>query len=126
MWISSSALSAAAGVVILIGGWLLRHPLLLLLGPEYAGLENELVFYLAFQVFSFFVTVAATPIQSKGWVRHSWTRPLFVFGSQASAACFLDLSSVNGAIALMWAGSIGNMILNAFLLFNGWRGRASL
>ncbi len=126
MWISSSLLAAMSGAGILLGGWLLRHPLLMLLGPEYAGLEHELIFYLAFQVFAFVITVVSTPVQSKGWVRHSWTRPLLVFGSQAISACFLDLSTVNGAIALMWAGSIGNMLLNAFLLFNGWRGRASL
>lgn len=126
MWISSSAVAAVSGVAILLGGWLLRKQLLLLLGPAYAGLEHELVFYLTFQVFAFFITVVSTPVQSKGWVRHSWARPLLVFGSQALSACFLDLSTVNGAIGLMWAGSIGNMLLNVFLLFNGWRGRAGL
>lgn len=126
MWTGSSLLALLGGTVILAAGWFMREPLLRLLGPEYAGLQQELVFFLAFQVFAFVVTVAATPIQSKGWVRHSWTRPLLVFGSQAAAACFLDLSTVNGAIALMWAGSIGNLLLNTFLLVNGWRGRASL
>lgn len=126
MWVGSSTAAFLGGIVILLAGWLMREPLLMLLGPEYAGLQQELVFYLAFQVFAFVVTVAATPIQSKGWVRQSWSRPLLVFGTQAIAACFLDLSTVNGAIALMWAGAIGNLLLNIFLLFNGWRGRASL
>ncbi|MGV3660604.1 MAG: lipopolysaccharide biosynthesis protein [Prosthecobacter sp.] len=126
MWLGCSGLSIAMGLVIVGGGWLARNPLLFLLGPEYAGLQNELVLYLAFQAFSFFVTVSGMPIQSKGWVRHSWARPVMVFGSQALAACFLDLSTVSGAIGLMWAGSIGNTLMNAFLLINGWRGRASI
>lgn len=126
MWVSSSTIALVSGALILLGGWLLRHQLLLLIGPAYAGLEHELVFYLAFQVFAFFITVVSTPVQSKGWVRHSWMRPLVVFGCQALSACFLDFSTVHGAIGLMWAGSIGNMLLNAFLIFNGWRGRAGL
>lgn len=126
MWTGCSLLSLGMGVVIVAGGWLLREPLLMLIGPGYAGLENELVLYLAFQAFSFFVTVSGMPIQSKGWVRHSWARPVVVFGSQALAACVLDLSSVTGAIGLMWAGSLGNTLMNAFLLFNGWRGRAGI
>lgn len=126
MWISSSLLAVLSGGAVLFGGWLLRHPLLMLLGPAYSGLEYELVFYLAFQVFSFVVTVISMPVQSKGWVKHSWIRPVLVFGSQAIAACFLDLSTVNGAIGLMCAGSVGNTLLNVFLLFNGWRGRAAL
>lgn len=126
MWVQSSGLALVFGAFILLCGWLSKTYLLMLLGPEYAGLEGELVNFLAFQVFAFFVTVVQTPIQSKGWVRHSWVRPVFVFGSQALAASLLDLSTVHGAIGLMWAGSIGNMLLNGFLLFNGWRGRASL
>lgn len=126
MWVGCSLLSLALGVAIVVGGWLGRTPLLFLLGPEYSGLGNELVLYLAFQAFSFFVTVSGMPIQSKGWVRHSWARPVMVFGSQALSACFLDLSTVSGAIGLMWAGSLGNTLMNAFLLFNGWRGRASI
>jgi len=126
MWIGSSLLAVLSGAVVLSGGWLMRHHLLMLLGPAYAGLEQELVFYLAFQVFAFVVTVVSMPVQSKGWVRHSWIRPVLVFGSQAVAACFLDLSTVNGAIALMCAGSVGNTLLNVFLLYTGWRGRAGL
>lgn len=126
MWVGCSLVSLAMGVVIVAGGWLGRSPLLFLLGPEYSSLGNELVLYLAFQAFSFFVTVSGMPIQSKGWVRHSWARPVAVFGAQALAACFLDLSTVNGAIGLMWAGAVGNMLMNVFLLFNGWRGRAGI
>lgn len=126
IWVTCSLLSLVIGVAIVAGGWLLRHPLLFLLGPEYSSLEAELVLYLGFQAFSFFVTVSGMPIQSKGWVRHSWARPLVVFGSQALAALVLDLSTVSGAVGLMWAGSIGNTLMNAFLLFNGWRGRASI
>lgn len=126
IWIGSSLLAVLSGAAVLFGGWLTRHYLLMLLGPTYAGLEQELVFYLAFQVFSFVVTVVSMPVQSKGWVRHSWIRPILVFGSQAIAACFLDLSTVNGAIGLMCAGSVGNTLLNVFLLYNGWRGRAGL
>lgn len=126
MWTGSSLLAVVIGVGIVACGWLLRHQLLFLLGPAYAGLENELVFYLGLQAFSFFATVTTIPIQAKGWVRHSWLRPVAVFGSQAIAACLLDLSTVNGAIGLMWAGSIGNMLLDSLLLFNGWRGRANI
>jgi O-antigen/teichoic acid export membrane protein len=126
MWTSCSLLSVVIGVGIVASGWLLRHPMLYLLGPEYSGLQNELMLYLGFQAFSFFVTVCGMPIQSKGWVRHSWARPVMVFGCQALAACFLDLSTVTGAIWLMWAGSLGNTLMNAFLLFNGWRGRAGI
>lgn len=126
MWAASSLLSVLIGVGIVASGWLLRHQLLFLLGPGYAGLENELVLYLGFQAFSFFATVTTIPIQAKGWVRHSWLRPLAVFGTQALAACVLDLSTVSGAIGLMWAGSLGNMLLDSFLLFNGWRGRATI
>lgn len=126
MWIGTCLLAVLIGAVVMVCGWFFRSTLLQLLGGDYAGLESELMFYLAFQVFAFVGTIVGTPIQSKGWVRHSWIRPVLVFGSQAAAACFLDLSTVTGAIALMWAGSIGNNALNAFLLFNGWRGRAAL
>lgn len=126
MWISSSLLGAAVGVVALAGGWFFRSELLWLIGPAYHGLEFELVLFLGFQVFAFITTIVSTPIQSRGWVRHSWIRPVMVFGSQAVAACFLDLTSVSGAIGLMWAGSLGNAALNSFLLINGWRGRATL
>jgi O-antigen/teichoic acid export membrane protein len=126
MWTSSSLLAVLIGVGIVASGWLLRHQLLFLLGPGYAGLEYELVLYLGFQAFSFFATVTTIPIQAKGWVRHSWLRPFAVFGSQALAAFVLDLSTVSGAIGLMWAGSVGNMLLDSFLLFNGWRGRANI
>jgi O-antigen/teichoic acid export membrane protein len=126
MWVSSSLLGAAVGLAALAGGWFLRTELLWLIGPAYSGLEFELVLFLAFTVFAFITTIVSTPIQSRGWVRHSWIRPLMVFGSQAVAACFLDLTSVTGAIGLMWAGSLGNAALNTFLLINGWRGRATL
>jgi hypothetical protein len=126
MWISSSLLGAVVGLAALAGGWFFRTELLWLIGPAYSGLEFELVLFLAFTVFSFIVTITATPIQSRGWVRHSWIRPVMVFGSQAVAACFLDLTSVTGAIGLMCAGSLGNAALNTFLLINGWRGRATL
>ncbi|WP_395744629.1 lipopolysaccharide biosynthesis protein [Prosthecobacter sp.] len=126
MWTGSTALSVLIGAGIVACGWLLRHQLLFLLGPAYAGLEYELVLYLGLQAFSFFATVATIPIQAKGWVRHSWLRPFAVFGSQALAACVLDLSTVSGAIGLMWAGSVGNLLLDSFLLFNGWRGRAGI
>jgi len=126
MWTGSSLLAVVIGAGVVGCGWLLRHQLLFLLGPGYAGLENELGLYLCFQAFSFFTTVATLPIMAKGWVRHSWLRPFSVFGAQALAACMLDLSTVNGAIGLMWAGSVGHMLLDSFLLFNGWRGRANI
>ncbi len=126
MWTGCTLLSVVMGLLIVACGWLLREPLLMLLGNEYAGLEKELVLYLAFQSFSFFVTVSGMPIQSKGWVRHSWLRPVLVFGCQALSALVLDLSTVSGAIGLMWAGSIGNTLMNVFLLVNGWRGRAGI
>lgn len=126
MWISTSMLGLLIGAGVMACGWLFRRELLMLIGPAYGGLERELVLFLGFQVFAFVVTIISTPIQSKGWVRHSWIRPVMVFGSQAVAACFLDLSTVVGAIGLMWAGSLGNTALNTFLLVNGWRGRATL
>lgn len=126
MWTGSSMLAVVIGLAIVGGGWLLRHQLLFLLGPGYAGLETELVLYLGFQAFSFFATVATMPIQAKGWVRHSWLRPVAVFGTQALSLLVLDLSTVSGAIGLMFAGSLGNMLLDSFLLVNGWRGRASI
>ena len=96
---------AAVGVVALAGGWFFRTELLWLIGPAYHGLEFELVLFLGFQVFAFITTIVSTPIQSRGWVRHSWIRPVMVFGSQAVAACFLDLTSVSGAIPAPPLGS---------------------
>lgn len=126
MWTGCCFLAVIIGIGIVGCGWLLRHQMLFLLGPEYAGLEHELMLYLCVSAFSFCCTVASIPIQAKGWVRHSWLRPVAVFGTQALAACLLDLSSVTGAIGLIGAGALGNLLMDAVLLFNGWRGRAHI
>jgi O-antigen/teichoic acid export membrane protein len=123
MWIGSSLLTAAACLSILTFFFFLAGPLLNLLGPGYSHLKSEMLLYVGFQVFVFFTMVAGSPIISRGWVRHSWIRPVFFLAAQAVAIPFLDLSTVTGAILLMWAGALGNVALDTFLLYRGWRGK---
>jgi O-antigen/teichoic acid export membrane protein len=123
IWIGSSLLTAAACLSILVFFFVLAGPLLSLLGPGYSHLRGEMLLYIGFHVFVFFTMVAGSPIISRGWVRHSWVRPAFFLSAQATAIPFLDLSTVSGAILLMWAGAIGNVILDVCLLYRGWRGQ---
>ena len=126
MWIGSSLLTAVACLSILGFFYLLADPLLNLLGPGYSHLKSEMLLYVGFQVFVFFTMVAGSPIVSRGWVRHSWIRPLFFLAAQAAAIPFLDLSTVTGAILLMWAGALGNVALDALLLYRGWVGKGHI
>jgi O-antigen/teichoic acid export membrane protein len=123
IWIGTSLLTAAACLAILAFFFVLAGPLLSLLGPGYSHLKGEMLLFVGFQVFVFFTMVAGSPIVSRGWVRHSWIRPVFFLAAQAAAIPFLDLSTVTGAILLMWAGALGNVALDAFLLYRGWRGK---
>lgn len=126
IWISSSLLTAAACLSIIVFFFLLAGPLLSLLGPGYSHLKSEMLLYVGFQVFVFFTMVVGSPIISRGWVRHSWIRPAVFLAAQAAAIPFLDLSTVTGAILLMWAGALGNMALDVFLLYRGWGGKGRI
>jgi O-antigen/teichoic acid export membrane protein len=126
LWISTSLLAVGASAIALALFALFAEPLLTLLGPGYSHLRSEMVLFLAFQACAFVFTVVASPVTARGWVKHSWMRPAVVIIAQCVALPFLDLSTVSGAILLAWAGSLGNVALDMFLLFNGWRGRGSL
>jgi len=126
MWVGSSLLTAGACVAILVFFFLFAGPLLSLLGPGYAHLRLEMLMFVGFQVFVFFTMVVGSPIISRGWVKHSWVRPAFFLAAQAIALPFLDLSTVRGAILLSWSGALGNVLLDAFLLYRGWRGKGNI
>jgi O-antigen/teichoic acid export membrane protein len=126
IWVYSSSITALACLGIMAFFLVLSGPLLSLLGPSYSHLGGDMPLYVGFQVFVFFTMVVGSPIISRGWVRHSWVRPAFFLAAQAAAVPFLDLSTVRGAILLSWAGALGNVILDAFLLYRGWRGKGHI
>jgi len=126
IWIGSSSITALACLGIMAFFSLLAGPLLSILGPDYSHLRSEMLLFVGFQVFVFFTMVVGSPIISRGWVRHSWVRPAFFLVAQAAAVPFLDLSTVRGAILLSWAGALGNVTLDAFLLYRGWRGKGHI
>jgi len=126
MWIGSSVLAASACVAVLVVFARFSGLLLSLLGPDYTHLQSEMLLFMAFLACAFFFNVVASPINARGWVRHSWIRPVVVLAAQAVALPFLDLSTVSGAILLGWAASLGNIALDMFLLTRGWRGHGAL
>jgi O-antigen/teichoic acid export membrane protein len=125
-WISSCLVAATASILLLVVSAIFCKPLLSLLGREYSHLHNEMLLFLSFYSCAFFFGVVASPVNARGWVKHSWIRPIVVLGAQAATLPNLDLSTVRGAILLGWAASVGNIVLDMFLLFRGWQGRGNL
>jgi O-antigen/teichoic acid export membrane protein len=123
IWLGGLLFGVVGGLALVTTTILFRHQALWILGPQYSGLDRELVLYAGFGGFWFLGTAAFQIIHSRGWIRHLWMRPVCVFAGQALTLFFISPSTVAGAIILMWGGAAGNFLLEAVLLVNGFRGK---
>ena len=73
-----------------------------------------------------FAAACESVVNARGWLRHSWIRPLFVLGVQAASLPWLNLATLEGVILLSIAGGVGYQIFNAYLVIQGVRGRGGL
>jgi hypothetical protein len=73
-----------------------------------------------------FAATCESLIKARGWLRHSWIRPLFVIFVQILALPWLDLSTLRGVILLSVVGGIGYQMFNGFLILRGLHGKGAL
>lgn len=125
-WRLTLAFGLIVGIGMVLGVWLFRDYILLLLGPAYANLQNELVLYAVFQAISFFTSSNGSLLEARGWLKRSWMRPLVVLGSMTVAAFLLPITTVSGAIGLMIVGSLGNLLVDVIIIALGFRGKSDV
>ncbi len=91
-------LLTGAALVIIV--YFLRTPLLLLLGPEYAGLNTPLLIFAAGYALSYAGYCFDTLNQARGWLRFSWTYIPLTFLWLLFGIGMLDLKSIEQASVL--------------------------
>jgi O-antigen/teichoic acid export membrane protein len=126
IWLAGVLFGVVGGITLIVGATLFRQQALWILGPQYSGLEWELVLYSTLSGFWFFGSTLFQVIHARGWIRYIWMHPLCVFAGQAAMLPFISPGTVHGAIMVMWGGAIGNFVLQGILLINGFRGRGNV
>ncbi len=119
-------LSFGIAAVFLGAVYILRFPILGLLGDGYVHLERELIYLAAIQAGAFFVGACAVIVNARAWLRHAWIGPFFVIATQAGSLPFLDLSTVMGVLTLQLVRLAPNVVMTAFLVIRGFQGRGGL
>jgi hypothetical protein len=111
----------ALGTVLLLACLWFPRPFLLVLGPKYLHLENELFWMVLGIVGANVVAVMWNLNSARGWIRHMWMEiPLSIL-VQSLACLWLDLSTVRGVLILGCFAPISALLMNAFQSWNGFR-----
>jgi O-antigen/teichoic acid export membrane protein len=126
VWLFAVMASALAGFLLAVVVYFLRDQVTMLFGTDYASLGTVVTLYAASLGLVVFAATCESLINARGWLRHSWARPVFVIVAQVFALPWLDLSSLRGVIYLSIIGGVAYQIFNAFLIIRGLYGRGSL
>jgi hypothetical protein len=104
----------------------MRDQIVHLFGEEYASLRQVVTLYALSLGIVVFAATCESVVNARGWLRHSWMKPIFVLSAQAASLPWLNLSTLEGVILLSIAGGVGYQAFNGFLLVQGMRGRGGL
>jgi len=126
IWLAAVVLSAILGGLFVFAVYLMRDQIVHLFGEEYASLRQVVTLYALSLGIVVFAAACESVVNARGWLRHSWIRPLFVLGVQAASLPWLNLATLEGVILLSIAGGVGYQIFNAYLVIQGVRGRGGL
>lgn len=126
IWSAAVASSAILGVLFVFAVYLTRDQIVYLFGDEYASLNKVVTLYAFSLGIVVFAATCESVVSARGWLRHSWIKPLFVLSAQAASLPWLNLSTLEGVILLSIAGGVGYQVFNAYLLIQGVRGRGAL
>jgi O-antigen/teichoic acid export membrane protein len=126
IWLAAVGLSAILGVLFVLAVYLVRDQVAFLFGKEYTPLNKVVTLYALSLGITIFAATCESVVNARGWLRHSWMRPLFVLGAQAVSLPWLNLSTLEGVVTLSIAGGVGYQIFNSFLVTQGVRGRGML
>lgn len=95
--------------------------LLWLLGPQYANLRMELVWYLIATAIAFSSNVFWSIALTRGWVQMAWIDIALTIGLQVAFLPFLDLQFVSSAILFGALSSFVHLIVGIALVMAGLR-----
>lgn len=126
IYLVAVGISAIFGVLFVVAVHLMRDQVAFLFGEEYATLNKVVTLYAFSLAVVVFAATCESVVNARGWLRHSWMKPLFVLGAQAAALPWLNLATLEGVVILSIAGGVGYQIFNAFLVTQGVRGRGML
>jgi len=126
IWLIAVGMSAILGCFFVIVIYLLRDQIVLLFGKDYASLRSVVTLYAISQGIIVFAATCECIVNARGWLRHSWFRPLVVLAAQIVLLPWLDLSTLKGVILLSMAGGVGYQLFNGFLIVRGALGKGDL
>lgn len=111
--------------LLCVGGYLASEPLLLLLGPKYSHLGNELVLYLGVLALSTFGQLIWGINFAKGWTHFAWVYIPVTIVLQIGLVGFIDLESVFGVVLLGLVGALASTGTALWLTLRGLKEKSN-
>ncbi len=96
------------------------NQILWILGKQYANLQQEVLLLTLSTAFAYFVGTLWSLNSAKGWIEHSWLYIPATLLMQVILLQVLDISSVRGVILFGIGSTFPSLLLNIFLLYNGF------
>ena len=122
LWMGGLAYAMALAAVLIAASFFFADEMLWLLGGRYNALTGELSLFAGSLALSSISYQIATISMARGWLRHSWVRPIVVILCQIAAISMVDVSTLRGAILLTYASAAGNCLVEILLVVRGFRG----
>lgn len=126
VWVSALFLSITGCSGFVLAAYLLKDYVYLILGRSYTGVSEFIPIFSVYLSLTVIITTFGSILKSRGWLKHSWMRPIATISAQAMAIPFLDLSTIPGVIYLSCCGGIGFFSFELILLLRGIRGVGSI
>lgn len=101
------AVTMIPGICLVGLAYVAPWTLLWLVGPNYSGLENEILVAAVAAVFTRGASTAWSLVAHRGWVRYSWVQVPVGLLACVSAIYFFDVGTVTGALVLQGAFALG-------------------
>ena len=122
-WLYAAILGGVIGfsLLILLAAALFPREFLLILGPKYSHLHQELVLMVGGAVLSILTGTLWGLNASKAWIAGSWLYIPLTLAAQAALIPLVDLSSVRGVLLFNLISAVPNLLLNAALSYRGFR-----
>lgn len=116
-----TALSGVVGAVVVILAWLFPRPLLMILGPNYMHLENEVVWVIGAAAVGLLCSAVHLLNTARNWVRGLWLGVPATLLAQVMVARYADLSTVRGAVLIQVSAFAAPFIVNLAIGIRGLR-----
>jgi O-antigen/teichoic acid export membrane protein len=122
LWSIAVAVSLVFAFLFFMFAWTFMGHVHLILGAEYASVSPHVPIYVLFLSSVVIFTTFGSILPARGWMKHSWARPIAVLAVQAIALPFLDLSTISGVVLLSMSGGVGYFIFEIVLVIRGAKG----